>query len=185
MPSPLPVHVNHEELHDIAVPEAYETTGSFEIRLVNHGEPSHVHLHLDDPLSTAAAIEATNHYVEGESERYVTVEVRDGASIRGKLKVVVGYGATTRYVDVDISKPVEATQSVQVDESLSQPPPKEVDEPDGLLAGSPALPVLSLAALALLVAVGAALLARAFVVALGASVVFLGVAFALYVLVSG
>ncbi|WP_135667067.1 DUF7524 family protein [Halorhabdus rudnickae] len=183
MHSPLPIHVNREELHDLAVPESYETRGSFEIRLINHGESSHVHLHLDDPLSSVAAIEATNHYVDGESERRVTVEVRNGASIRGKLKVAVGYGATTRYVDVDISKPVEAAQSVEVDESLSKPQPKEPEEPGGPFQGSPVLPVLSLAALALLLAVGAALVFRQFVVALGASVVFLGVTFALYALV--
>ncbi|WP_136687063.1 DUF7524 family protein [Halorhabdus amylolytica] len=183
MPSPLPVHVNREELHDLAVPESYETVGSFEIRLINHGEPSHVHLHLDDSLSSVAAIEATNHYVDGESQRRVSVNVREGASIRGKLKVAVGYGATTRYVDVDISKPIETTQSVEVDESLSQPQPKEPEESGGPLEKSPALPVLSLAALALLLAVSAALLFRQFVVALGASVVFLGVAIALYALV--
>lgn len=184
MPSQLPVHVNREELHDLAVPESYETTGSFEIRLINHGEPIHVHLHLDDPLSTVAAIEATNHYVDGGSERRVAVEVRDGASVRGTLKVAVGYGATTRYVDVDISKPVETTQSVAVDESLSRPQPREPEESAGLLEGNPALPVLSLAALALLLAVGAALLVQEFVVALGAASVFLAVAVALYVLVA-
>jgi len=184
VPSPLSVHVNREELHELAVPESYEATGSFEIQLLNHGEPAHVHLHLDDPLSEVAAIEATNHYVDGGSERRVTVRVREGATIRGKLKVVVGYGATTRYVDVTITEPPETETAVEVDESLARPQPIENPESASLLGERPILPVLSLAALALLIAAGAALLVRQFVVALGASIVFLGVAIALYVLLA-
>ncbi|MFB6202642.1 MAG: hypothetical protein ABEI98_11625 [Halorhabdus sp.] len=184
MPDPLSVHVNREELHDLAVPESYETTGSFEIRLVNHGAASHVHLHLDDALSTVATIEATNHYVDDESERRVGVTVRDGASIQGKLKVVVGYGATTRYVDVTVRKPVETGESVEVGESLARPQPKDDPPSDGLLEAGPLLPVLSLAALAMLVAVGVAVLVQAFVVALGAGVVLVGVVIAMYALIA-
>lgn len=181
MPSPLPVHVNREELHDLAVPESYETTGSFEIRLVNHGEPSHVHLHLDDPLSTAAAIEATNHYVEGDSERRVTVQVREGATIQGSLKVSVGYGATTRYVDVVLTEPPESEQPVAVDESLARPQPTE-PESTGLLDQGPIVPILALGALAVVVAIGTALVVQDLVVAVGAAAVFLGVAVAVTVL---
>jgi len=179
---PLPVHVNREELHDIAVPTSFETTGTFDVRLVNHGQPLHVHLHLDDDLSAVASLEATNHYVDGESERRVTVSVRDGATVRGKLKVVSGYGAQTRYVDVIVTEPDEEAGSVRVDESLGEPQPIAEDQPDGIVDERPLLPVAALAVGALVVTAGIAFAVQAFVVGLGALVVLAGVLVALYVL---
>lgn len=182
MVDPLPVHVNREELHDIAVPTSFETTGTFDVRLVNHGQPLHVHLHLDDALSAVAEIEATNHYVDGDSERRVTVSVREGATVRGKLKVVSGYGAQTRYVDVIVTEPDEQAGSVRVDDSLAEPQPVEVEQPDGVLAQQPIVPVAGLAIGALVVAAGIAFVVQAFVVGLGALAVLAGVLVAVYVL---
>lgn len=183
MAGPLPVHVNREELHDIAVAPSFEATGSFDVRLVNHGEATHVHLHLDDALSRVAKLEASNHYVDADSERLVSVAVRDGATARGKLKVVSGYGATTRYVDVEVTEPTVEEQSVEVDESLAEPQPTEPEE-TRLLADNPALAVLSLAGTALALAVGAALVVQQFVVALGAGAVLVGVLVAIYFLLA-
>lgn len=182
MVDPLPVHVNREELHDIAVPTSFETTGTFDVRLVNHGQPLHVHLHLDDDLSTVASLEATNHYVDGESERRVTITVRDGATVHGKLKVVSGYGAQTRYVDVIVTEPDEEEGSVRVDESLAEPQPVAEDQTEGLVADGPVVPVAALAIGALVVTAGIAFALQAFVVGLGALVVLAGVIVALYVL---
>ncbi|MFW5956082.1 MAG: DUF7524 family protein [Halorhabdus sp.] len=180
----LPIHVNREQLHDLEVPRSFEASGSFDVRLVNHGPSSHVHLHLDDALSSMATIDANNHFVDGNSERFVGVTVREGATGRGKLKVVSGYGAQTRYIDVDLTEPENGSHSVQVDESLAKPQPSDTGGEDALVFERPVIPVLGLAGVALLVAVGAALLLRQFVVAIGAFAVLTGVVVALYLLVS-
>ena len=182
MVDPLPVHVNRDELHDVAVPTSFETTGTFDVRLVNHGQPLHVHLHLDDDLSAVASLDATNHYVDGESERRVTVSIRDGATVRGKPKVVSGYGAQTRYVDVIVTEPDEQEGSVRVDDSLAEPQPVDVEQPESVLAQQPVFPVAALAIGALVVAAAIAFAVQAFVVGLGALVVLGGVLVALYVL---
>jgi energy-converting hydrogenase Eha subunit A len=179
------VHVNRDDLHDVAVPNSFETTGSFTIELVNHGEPLHVHLHLDDALSQVAELEAGNHYVEAERTRQVRVEASPKGSVRGKLKVVAAYGATTRYVDVIISEPEETEDSVQVDESLGKPQPR--DEPrnesrNQSLAVRPEIAVLALGAAAILVAILAVLVLQSTIVALGALAVLTGVLVAMYLL---
>ena len=75
MTDELPVHISREELHTLEVPGSFQATGPFDVRLINHGESLHIHLHLDDPLSNVAAIDAGNHYVERDSQRYVHVDV--------------------------------------------------------------------------------------------------------------
>lgn len=182
MADPLPIHVNRDHLHDLGTPATFEATESFDIRLINHGEASHVHLHLDDALSEVARLEATNHYVEGEDERFVRVSVQEAGTVRGKLKVSIGYGAETRYVDVIITEPQDEQQSVQIDESLTKPKPMETDESRRIPLNDPVLPVLGLVAAGLLVAIGAALLVRQFVVGVGALAVFAGVIVAIFVL---
>jgi hypothetical protein len=112
VPDTLPVRLNRESLHSLDVPNGIETDGSFDVLLANHGEAVHVHLHLDDSLSRMATIDANNHYVQAESERPVRVTVDHPAEGHGKLKVVTGYGATTRYVDVDLTEPDESEGSV-------------------------------------------------------------------------
>lgn len=190
MPDTLPVHVNREELHGLEVPNEFETTDSFEIRLQNHGESVHVHLHLDDALSEVARLEANNHHVEADSTRSVTVDVVGSPPARGKLKVVTAYGATTRYVDVILEEPPEAADPVAVDESLSKPQPRErptqsttasetaLDVPLG-----PEVLVLALGGLALLMAVVAALVIDNTVVLLGSLAVLAGVLVAMYLLI--
>ncbi|WP_181686733.1 DUF7524 family protein [Halorhabdus salina] len=184
MADPLVVHVNREQLHELAVPASYETTGTFDVRLVNHGEASHVHLRLDDALSDIARLDANNHYVDENHERFVTVSVRDGVAQRGKLKVVSGYGATTRYVDIILTEPDEPNGSVTVDESLAHPQPTETEPTDSVFEADPTLPVIGLAGVALVLALAVAVLVKQFVVALGALAVLLGVLVAGYVLVA-
>lgn len=186
MPDTLPVHVNRDDLHDVAVPNSFEVTGPFTIELTNHGEPLHVHLHLDDDLSGVARLEAGNHYVEAERTREVSVNVSPSGSVRGKLKVVAAYGATTRYVDVIVSEPEAAGESVQVDESLNRPPPKE-EAPNRSIGSdgpalSPEVAVLALGGVALFVAAFAVLVLRSTVVSLGALGVLAGVLVAMYLL---
>jgi hypothetical protein len=188
VPDTLPVHVNRDSLHDVAVPNSFEATGPFTIELTNHGEPLHVHLHLDDTLSQVAKLEAGNHYVEAETTRQVRVEAAPNGSIRGKLKVVAAYGATTRYVDVIVSEPEEAEESVTVDESLNKPQPKPESGSGGAESGEEGLPltpeagVVALGVVALFVAAFAVLVLDSTVVVLGALAVLAGVLVAVYLL---
>ncbi len=184
MTDELSVHISREELHALEVPASFEATGSFDIRLVNHGESLHLHLHLDDPLSTVAAIDAGNHYVEGETERRVRVEVdtdRLGEEeLLGKLKVASAYGAETRWIDILLSEPDPETESVRVDESLAQPQPTQTDaEP---VVENPAALVLGLALVAVLVAALVAVTVGDPLVAGGALVVVGGVLVAVFFL---
>ena len=190
MPDTLSVHVNRAELHGLDVPNEFETTDSFEVRLQNHGESVHVHLHLDDALSEVARLEANNHHVEADSTRNVTVDVVGSPPARGKLKVVTAYGATTRYVDVILEEPPEESDPVAVDESLSKPQPRK--QPAQSTATSdaamdlplePELLVFGLGAFALFLAVVAALVIDSTVVLLGSLAILTGVLVAMYLLV--
>jgi hypothetical protein len=184
----LPVHVSREELHSLDVPASFETHGPFDVIFVNHSEAVHVHMHLDDVLSEVATIEASNHYVDGESRRAVRVHVNEEAlseePILGKLKLASGYGARTRWIDIELSAPPEETSEVEVDESLARPTP-EPEDSDPTLVERPELPVLGLGALALVVAVLAAVVLEQTLVLLGALAVLGGVLVALYLLLAG
>jgi len=174
---PLPVHISRQELHSLEVPASFEGEGSFDIRLINHAESLHVHLHLDDPLSEVAALDAGNHFVEGDSERFVRVDVDTDAlgdsPISGKIKIASSYGAETRWVDITLIKPDPEADTVQVDESLATPKPKT--EPETTTLGGPKLPVLALAAIALLLSVVVAAVFQEPIVTVGAVVVLVGV----------
>lgn len=171
------------------VPPTFEASDSFAVRLVNHRTPLHVHLHLDDTLSRVAELDASNHYVEGESERLVDVRVTEElqGEVFGRLKVVSAYGATTRWVDVVLSPPEDEEGRVEVDASLAEPQP----ENQAVEAGSTATPrssselaVAGLALVAALVAVVAAAVAGNVLALVGALTVLAGVVVALFVLLS-
>lgn len=185
MPADLPVHVNRKELHSVDVQPSFEADGSFDVRLVNHGESMHVHLHLGDGLSKVASIDASNHYVEGETARAVRVSVDeralDATPIRGKLKVAAAYGAETRWVDIELAEEDDEDEEVTVDESLSKPSPTvQETEPSPLFR--PAVPVLVLGLIALAVALVAVVILESQLVLVGSLVVLAGVIAALYFL---
>lgn len=186
MPDELPVHVSRDELHELAVPSTFEAHSSFDVQLVNHGEPLHLHLHLDDALSEVAAIDASNHYVEGDSARVVRVHVDEGklstTPVRGKLKVASAYGAETRWIDVVLAEPDDDDDSVRVDESLSTPQPREEPADTGGILDRPELPVLGLGLVALTVALAAALVLGDTLILAGSLVVLGGVLLALFIL---
>jgi len=184
----LPVHISREELHTLEVPESFEASEPFDVRLINHGESLHIHLHLDDPLSEVASIDAGNHYVERESQRFVRVHVDtdrlDGEPHRGKLKVASAYGAETRWVDVRVVEPEEAEETVEVDESLAQPQ-RAPAESESSPVPAPQLLVFGLGVLALVVALVAALVLQETIVLLGSLIVLGGVLVALFFLIQG
>jgi len=180
------VHVSRTELHSLDVPASIEVHGPFDVVFVNHAQPVHVHLHLDDDLSAIATIEASNHYVDGDSRRAVRVHVDEAAlpeePILGKLKIASGYGARTRWVDIELSAPPEETSEVEVDESLARPPAPEPEESSPSLLARPEIPVLALGAVALVVALVAALALDHTAVLVGSLAVLGGVIVALFLL---
>ncbi|WP_423998980.1 DUF7524 family protein [Haloarcula salina] len=133
MPDSLPVHVNRTGIHSLEVPHEFDATGSFDVDIVNHGESLHVHLHLDDALSSVASIDAANHHIEADSERRIRVTVHDDGPVRGKLKIVTAYGAETRYVDIVVPEGGPENEPVIVDEDLAKPQPKTETESEPLL----------------------------------------------------
>lgn len=187
MPDELPVHVSRQSLHTLEVPASFDASRSFDVVLVNHGESLHVHLHLDDSLSDVAAVDASNHYVEGDSQRAVRIDVdtdrlpEDG--VFGRLKVASAYGSETRWIDIELEPPQTERQTVEVDEELSKPQPK--DPPESASEGPmsrPEIPVLALGGIALVVALLAAVFIRDMLVLLGSLAVLGGVLVALYFL---
>ena len=169
MSDALTVHVNDGELHSLDLPDRFETSESFDVVLVNHGEATHVHLHLDDSLSELAFIDAPNHHVNRDSERRVRVTLTEEGGARGNLKVVTAYGATTRYVDLTITEPEPTDEPVQVSEDLAKPQPRESADTSSF--DLPLRPVLAVGGGAILLAVAAAVLVQqAFVVVAAALV---------------
>jgi hypothetical protein len=117
----LAAEVNQTGVQTLSVPDAFETDDSFAVELRNHGEATHVHLHLDDELSTVASIATGNHYVEADSTHTVRVSVNDSIpdTVHGKLKLVTGYGSETHFVDLTIT-PTQKPP-VDIDPQLSKP----------------------------------------------------------------
>ena len=189
MTESLPVRLNHDRLHDIQTVASFEATDSFPIALQNGDAPVHVHLHLDDALSTVASIPANNHFLDTDSARQVDVEVRDGARpVEGRLKIVTGHGAETDYVTVSIVEPEEREENVAVDVSLADPPEREADGSDaGFELARTSLtenaPVAALGLFALAVAAGSATLSDSLAVLFGALAVLGSVAAAGYLLI--
>lgn len=161
MPDTLAVDVNPDGMHTLRVPERFETSGPFEVRLTNHGEATHVYLSLDDGLSSVASLPDTNHYVRTEDSTVVRVDVDRGARASGELTVATQYGSNSRGVAVDLGGSEPEKQPVEVSDDLSKPPAQE-PEP-GLvdqLGGVRVVPVLALGVVAVLLAVGALLTAE-------------------------
>lgn len=157
MTDSLAVAVNRDGLYTLAVPAEFEAAGPFAVELHNHGEAAHVHLNLDDRLSEVARLRATNHYVEADESRRIDIEARDPSAwpsdvVRGKLKVVVGHGRETHYVDVTLDRTAAAKQKVRVDPELSTPKQDATSETPAILR---LLPVVVLGSVAVLLAVGA------------------------------
>ena len=182
MPETLPVSLNADRKHGVATAPSFETADSFVVRLESDGSPAHVHLHLDDALSTVATLETNNHYVEGVRDVAVTVEGGE-RPVKGTLEITTGYGANTERVAVTVVEPRLGTHYVDVDERLNHPPKRTAAESGG--RSTPESGTLGLAALsvvALTLALGTAATLGSVPVALGAAVVVGSVVAALYFL---
>jgi hypothetical protein len=117
----LTVDVNPDGMHTLAVPERFETRGAFDVVLENHGEPAHVYLNLDNGLSGAATLDATNYYVEQGESLSVTISVSSDTVVDGDLTVATAYGSEERLVPITVEPTEQKKQSVDIDESLASP----------------------------------------------------------------
>ena len=182
MPATLEVDLNADEPYAVEVAEpAFRAEGSFEILLHNHGTALHVHLHLDDDLSRAARLGAANHFVEPEEIARARVRVDESRlPTEGRLKIVTGYGARTKYVTVKLEQPHEVESRVRVAERLARPRPRPANR--GPVVSREYLPLAALIIVALVVAAVAVLLIDDPVVLLGVVAVLVGIGFAVTIL---
>jgi hypothetical protein len=158
----LAVHLNRGEPHAVESPADFDTAGPFTVEFTNHGAPTHVHLHADEPLAAATDLDSPNHYVEESAA--VDIAVDPDASVTGSLEIVTGYGAESAAVEVTV---LDEEPGVVVDDTLSTP--RETDpEPTG--------PDLEMGAVAALAGATVLLAAALTVTAGDAVVVALGVA---------
>ena len=129
--STLSVELNGDAVHSIRAPDRFETTGPFAVALENEGRSTHVHLHFDDDLDRVVSLAETNHFVDDEATKHVHVSVADATEpVRGKLKIVTGYGSETRYVDVRVDPPEDPVpEEVAVDEAFTKPPERPPEVP--------------------------------------------------------
>lgn len=118
----VPVDLGRNRTHEIEAPGSVTVSGSFSVEITNHGAPAHMHLNLDDDLSQVATLAAGNHYVKQDTTRNVFVETDDAPKpVTGRLKIVTGYGAETKYVTVTVEPGPDGKPPVEVDESLGKP----------------------------------------------------------------
>jgi len=127
----LSVELNGDAVHAIRAPDRFTAAGPFAIAFENRGRSTHVHLRFDDELDRIASLRETNHFIDDQATRRVHVAVDEAEEgVRGKLKIVTGYGSNTRYVDVQIEPPADAAdEAVTVDEAFSEPPERPPEVP--------------------------------------------------------
>lgn len=182
----IPVHVNRSRGGTIEVERpAVETDRSFELAVVNHGEPVHLHVKPSDELADTVSIRETNRYVDADET--VTVPVSVGGHtgpVTGHLELTTRFGANSTALEVTLTGGVGDDQRVDIDDRLTTPPADEPGEStafDGL-ADRDTVETLGLAGLvgfALLVGVVTAVVTGGWVAFLGVAAVLGGVLAAL------
>lgn len=103
----------------------YRAKESFDVALSNEGSPKHVNLSVTGEAEPFVSVEVNNVYVEEEE----TVEVIVGPTpgeVEGVLTLSSDYGSDSADVelvlgDEEVSMTTEEGETVEVDESLSQP----------------------------------------------------------------
>jgi hypothetical protein len=177
----LPVHINREGVRELEVPDTIEATDSFDVRFVNHGEALHVHLNTGDGLSRVVTVDAGNRHVPGNGERRVRIDIDtlDGESAFGtlELELSTSYGAEQHQIDVEIKDPAVTRTTVDVDDTLAEPP-----RTGATVFDRPELVVLALGLLAVVLAAITAAVVDDILVVAGVGVVLTGVLLALALL---
>lgn len=174
------VHLNRDGMKTLEPDStSFETDGSFKLILENHGQPAHVHLHVDDSLAEVVSLSEPNIYVEAGDIEPIEVTAVGGRSGRGTIEISTGYGAEKATIDVVVADTGEEESMAEPDQPESGTSATETVEPrepadlsrlvlPGLFAAGGVLfavalmvlvgdfAALFLGALALLVAIGAA-----------------------------
>ncbi|MFP4188785.1 MAG: DUF7524 family protein [Halobacteria archaeon] len=124
--------VNLDEEGVRPVSSVLRTTESFEVKIVNDGPPKHVHVSVKGDAEPYTSAEANNVYVEDEETVEVVVGPTPGR-VDGELELTSDYGSDTATVELSVGdeNDEETEESVDVDESLSQPmkpPTTETDD---------------------------------------------------------
>ena len=180
----IPVHVNRGGQGSIEIGrESVSTDRSFELALQNHGEPTHVHCRLTGTLADVAEVEETNQFVEAGETTVVPVTVGAHEGERsGGVELSTGFGATASELPVTLLGGVGEADRVDVDERLAEPQRPEPEpgvlangvDLDRLQLGPSTLGLVGLGGLALLAALGAALVVGGTAGILGVGVVAAG-----------
>lgn len=182
MPKTLSVHLNRDGPRDID-PEAaaLETDRSFVLEFVNHGQPLHVHVHLDEVLDGVVTPAETQLYVDEDETRSLEVAVPRGAGpVEGRLRLVTGYGAEEASVALSVTRErKDGGPDVAVDDTLTEK--EAAPEPDTAASVTQVVTPVVLAGVVVLVAAAAAIaVPDAGALAVGVAGVLAGVAVAAY-----
>jgi len=111
----------------------YRAKESFDVVLSNEGSPKHVNLSVTGEAEPFVSVEVNNVYVEEEESVEVVVGPTPG-ELDGTLTLSSDYGSDSAEVelvlgDEEMSMTTEEGETVEVDESLSQPmKPEEVED---------------------------------------------------------
>lgn len=163
-----------------------EVTEGFSVVVENHGPPQHIHIAPAAELARFVTVTEPNHFIGTGDAQSLPIEVARERPDKfdGQLRIVTGYGSEETLVDVKLRQPGSAHEVV-VDESLGQPD-SEPSEPPSItevILGPGTAPLVALATVAILLALGAILLVTEAAIILGALAVLVGVGIAILLLV--
>jgi hypothetical protein len=147
----LVVEINRDGSGGVEAPASFEADGSFDVRLRNRGEGTHVYVNLDDALAAVADVAATNYYLDAGETLDVPVDVTADVSeepAEGTIRIVTRYGATERQIAVTLDG--TGSGDVRVDPDLARPQPEPEPSPladlwPALLIGAAGIVVVAVA----------------------------------------
>ena len=183
----LRVHLGRDAPKSVELEESsIEVTDDFVVIVENHGPPQHIHVAPAEDLVRFVTVDDPNHFIGADDAQAIRVSVADQRPehFNGHLRIVTGYGTEETFLEVGLRQEGTA-RSVRVDESLGVPrtdtAPRRSATDRLLKPGTGTL--LALAAMAVLVAIGAILLISETAILLGALTVLVGVGIAIALLV--
>lgn len=186
MPGRLRIYLGREAPKSVELADdSIEVTDDFVIEIENHGHPQHIHIAPADELGRFVMIEEANHFIETGDALAIHASVMDDRPPKfdGRLRIVTGYGTDETFVEINLRQPGDIEREVAVDENLAKPQSDTSEAPLMERLISPdAIPILALAAMAVLIAVGATLIATDAAVVLGVIAVLVGVGIAIVLL---
>lgn len=119
------IHINKRDINSIDIEEDEVSLpldgreGSFEIHIVNHGNPVHVHFSVSKNLRDYVRFLRENPYVRYDETIPVVVKMPPSGATSGEVFVTVGYGSHRAGFTLNLGE-VEEEVLIDVDESLSR-----------------------------------------------------------------